>query len=650
MISITNLSYYLGSRALYDSASLHIKPNQKIGLIGLNGTGKSTLLRIINGEYQPDGGTISKAGDVTLGFLNQDLLSYQTDDSILSVAMQAFERQNQLQKRIDELLHEMETNYTDDLVDKLGKAQEEFEALDGYSVQSKAEEIMEGLGFSTEDLQKPLRQFSGGWRMRVMLAKLLLQKPSLLMLDEPTNHLDLPSIQWVEKYIQTYEGAVIVVSHDREFLDNVIDVTVEVAGSKLNLYSGNYSFYLEEKALRNEIQKGAFENQQAKIRQTERFIERFKAQATKAKQAQSRVKQLARMERVDDVIDENARVNFKFQFSTQPGRHILHLDDITKHYGPKRILTGADIRLERGDKVALIGANGRGKSTLLRIISGSEPLNDGRRTLGHNVSFSFYAQHQLESLSVEDTLLEELKHANPTKSEGELRGVLGCFLFSNDEVFKKIKVLSGGEKSRVALAKVLLSQANFLLLDEPTNHLDMQSVNILIQALEQYEGTYVVVSHDRFFVSQIANKIWYIEDEQIKEYPGTYDEYEWWMQEKKAGNVETTPLASPSRQQPQPAPQPSHNGRASDDERREMQRTLKKLTQQAEESETRIGQLEDRKKRLEAELADPATYGDNKLMQAKNDEYHRVKKEIDQLQQGWETVMLQAEELEGKLK
>ncbi len=652
MISITNLSYYLGSRALYDSASLHIKPNQKIGLIGLNGTGKSTLLRIINGEYQPDGGTISKAGDVTLGFLNQDLLSYQTDDSILSVAMQAFERQNQLQKRIDELLHEMETNYTDDLVDKLGKAQEEFEALDGYSVQSKAEEIMEGLGFSTEDLQKPLRQFSGGWRMRVMLAKLLLQKPSLLMLDEPTNHLDLPSIQWVEKYIQTYEGAVIVVSHDREFLDNVIDVTVEVAGSKLNLYSGNYSFYLEEKALRNEIQKGAFENQQAKIRQTERFIERFKAQATKAKQAQSRVKQLARMDRIDDVIDENARVNFKFQFSTQPGRHILHLDDITKHYGPKRILTGADIRLERGDKVALIGANGRGKSTLLRIISGSEPLNDGRRTLGHNVSFSFYAQHQLESLSVEDTLLEELKHANPTKSEGELRGVLGCFLFSNDEVFKKIKVLSGGEKSRVALAKVLLSQANFLLLDEPTNHLDMQSVNILIQALEQYEGTYVVVSHDRFFVSQIANKIWYIEDEQIKEYPGTYDEYEWWMQEKKAGNVETTPLASPSRQQtqPQPAPQPSHNGRASDDERREMQRTLKKLTQQAEESETRIGQLEDRKKRLEAELADPTTYGDNKLMQAKNDEYHRVKKEIDQLQQGWETVMLQAEELEGKLK
>lgn len=640
---------------MYENASLHIKPNQKIGLIGLNGTGKSTLLRIINGEYQPDGGTLSKSGDVSIGFLNQDLLSYQTDDSILSVAMQAFERQNQLQKRIDELLHQMETDYSDDLIDKLGKAQEEFEALDGYSVQSKAEEIMEGLGFSTDDLQKPLRTFSGGWRMRVMLAKLLLQKPSLLMMDEPTNHLDLPSIQWVEKYIQTYEGAVIVVSHDREFLDNVVDVTVEVSGAKLNYYPGNYSFYLEEKALRNEIQKGAYENQQAKIRQTERFIERFKAKATKAKQAQSRVKMLEKMELVDAVIDENARVNFKFQFSTQPGRHILHLDNITKHYGPKRILTHADVRLERGDKVALIGANGRGKSTLLRIISGSEPLNDGRRTLGHNVSFSFYAQHQLESLSVEDTLLDELKHANPTKTEGELRGVLGCFLFSNDEVFKKIKVLSGGEKSRVALAKVLLSQANFLLLDEPTNHLDMQSVNILIQALEQYEGTYVVVSHDRFFVSQIANKIWYIEDEQIKEYPGTYDEYEWWMQERKeqgradtsAGGVEQG-IAKPSPA-PKPAATPVSNGRATDEERKEWQRTHRKLTQQAEESEVKISQLEDRKKRLEAELADPATYGDNKLMQAKNDEYHRVKNEINQLQDQWETVMLEAEELEKKL-
>ncbi|WP_461148399.1 ribosomal protection-like ABC-F family protein [Spirosoma pulveris] len=658
MISITNLSYYLGSRALYDNASLHIKPNQKIGLIGLNGTGKSTLLRIINGEYQPDGGTISKAGDVTIGFLNQDLLSYQTDDSILSVAMQAFARQNELQIKIDELLHQMEVNYTDDLVDKLGKAQEEFDALDGYTIQSRAEEILEGLGFSTDDLHRPLRLFSGGWRMRVMLAKLLLEKPSLLMLDEPTNHLDLPSIQWVEKYVQNYEGSVIVVSHDREFIDNVVDTIVEVSGAKLNYYAGNYSYYMEEKALRNEIQKGAFENQQAKIRQTERFIERFKAKASKAKQAQSRVKQLERMELVDDVIDSNARVNFKFNFSQQPGRHILHLDDISKAYGEKRILTHSTARLERGDKVALIGANGRGKSTLLRIISGSEPI-DGERVLGYNVSFSFYAQHQLESLRVEDSMLEELKQANPTKSDGELRGVLGCFLFSGDDVFKKIKVLSGGEKSRVALAKVLLSQANFLLLDEPTNHLDMQSVNILIQALQQYEGTYVVVSHDRYFVSQIANKIWYIEDEQIKEYPGTYDEYEWWQEERKAQGL--GPSKQPvdnSKMQPATAPAPTSNGhsngkatngRASDEERKEWQKTLKNLTRQVEESETKIAQLEERKKRLETELADPATYGEDKLMQAKNDEYRHVMAQISRLQDEWETAMLEAEEWEKKL-
>ncbi|WP_375444028.1 ABC-F family ATP-binding cassette domain-containing protein [uncultured Fibrella sp.] len=646
MISITNLSYFLGSRALYDNASLHIKPAQKIGLIGLNGTGKSTLLRIIDGEYQPDGGIISKAGDVTIGFLNQDLLSYQTDDSILAVAMQAFDRQNALQKKIDELLHEMETNYTDDLVDKLGKAQEEFEALDGYSVQARAEEIMEGLGFSTEELQRPLRTFSGGWRMRVMLAKLLLQKPSLLMLDEPTNHLDLPSIQWVEKYIQNYEGAVIVVSHDREFLDNVIDVTVEVSNGKLNYYPGNYSFYLEEKAQRNEIQKGTYENQQAKIRQTERFIERFKATASKAKQAQSRVKQLARMETVDAVIDESARVNFKFQFTTQPGRHILHLDDISKAYGPKKILTHADIRLERGDKVALIGANGRGKSTLLRIISGSEPVNEGRRQLGHNVSFSFYAQHQLESLNVDDNMLEELKSANPYKSEGELRGVLGCFLFSGDEVFKKIKVLSGGEKSRVALAKVLLSQANFLLLDEPTNHLDMQSVNILIQALDQYEGTYVVVSHDRFFVSQIANKIWYIEDEQIKQYPGTYDEYEWWMAERKATGELDAPQAPAA---PTPKPQ-APSAKPNDTQRKELQNALKKANQQAEEAEAKIGLLEGQKKKLEAELADPATYGTNGALQTRQADYQRLTKDLNTLQQQWETAMMDVEELEEKLK
>lgn len=644
MLSINNLSFYFGSRALYDGASLHIKPKNRIGLIGANGTGKSTLLRLIDGEYTPDGGSISKAGDCTIGFLNQDLLSYQTDDSILSVAMQAFERENELQRQIDKVLHDMEVAYHDDLVDKLARYQDEFEALGGYTIQSRAEEILEGLGFSTDDLSKPLRQFSGGWRMRVMLAKLLLQKPSLLMLDEPTNHLDLPSIEWVENYINTYEGAVIVVSHDRYFLDNTVNIIVEVSGGKLNYYPGNYSFFLEEKSERNEIQKGAYENQQAKIRQTERFIERFKAKATKARQVQSRVKALERLELVDEVVDETARVNFKFSFTQQPGRHVLHLDDVTKWYGDKHILTHANARIERGDKIALIGANGKGKSTLLRIIAGTEPI-EGKRQTGHNVNFTFYAQHQLEALNVDNDLVTELRQTGTDRTEAQLRGILGCFLFSNDDVFKKIKVLSGGEKSRVALAKMLLGEANFLLLDEPTNHLDMTSVNILIQALQQYEGTYVVVSHDRYFVSEIANKIWYIEDEQIKEYPGTYEEYEWWKAEKGSSDLRSEKASPPKKPEVKPKPQPT----LSEQERREAQQAVKKAQKQAEEAEQKIAHLETRKRETEAKLADPAILRDPAAYGELTRFYEDVTRQLQQANDAWEAAMLEAEAWEGKL-
>lgn len=644
MIAITNLSYYLGDRALYDSASLHIKPKQKIGLIGLNGTGKSTLLRMINGEFQPDEGSISMSGDCTIGFLNQDLLSYQTDDSILSVAMQAFERQNELQAQIDKILHEMEHDYKDELVDRLARVQDEFDALDGYSVQSKAEAILEGLGFATSDLERPLRLFSGGWRMRVMLAKLLLQKPSLLMLDEPTNHLDLPSIQWVEKYVQSYEGAVIVVSHDRQFLDNTIDTTVEVSGGKLNYYAGNYSYYLEEKSLRNEIQKGAFENQQAKIRQTERFIERFKAKATKSKQVQSRVKALDRMEVIDQVVDEAAKVHFRFQFTTQPGRHVFQLEDASKAYGEKVILDAANVTMERGDKIALIGANGRGKSTVLRVVSGDEPI-EGKRRLGHNVSFTFYAQHQLESLNVKHNLLEELKYANPNKTETELRTVLGCFLFSSDDVFKKIKVLSGGEKSRIALAKVLLSQANFLLLDEPTNHLDMQSVNILIQALQQYEGSYIVVSHDRYFVENIANKIWYIEDHQIKEYPGTYEEYEIWVAERglESAVSENAVVSSAPPQKSKSAPEPAPSKPTKTFSNEDAQKR-KKAQKRVDELENTINTLEIEKKDIEAQLASPDIYQDQQALSKVNQAYTDLKSRLDQATSEWEEAMMLVEE------
>ncbi len=637
MLSINNLSYFLGSRPLYEDVSLHIKPKDKIGLIGANGTGKSTLLKLINSELTPDSGTISRSNDCTIGFLNQDLLSYDSHESILEVAMKAFEKAISVKKEIDKVLEEMDKNYTDNLLNKLSRLQEEFDLLDGYSIQSKAAEILEGLGFSTADLNRPLNTFSGGWRMRVMLAKLLLARPSLLMLDEPTNHLDMPSIQWIEDYLSKYEGAVIIVSHDREFLDRTVKTVVEVAFQDLNIYAGNYSNYLEEKALRSEIQKNAFENQQQKIKQTERFIERFKAKATKARQVQSRVKALERMDMIEDVIDETARVSFRFNFKTQPGRFISKLENVSKSFGDLHLLKNSSIAIERGDKIALIGANGKGKSTLLRIIAGTEKVS-GQVEAGHNVITSFFAQHQLESLNVENTLLDELKQTGSDKTEMELRSVLGCFLFTNDDVFKKIKVLSGGEKSRVALAKVLISESNFLLLDEPTNHLDITSVNILTQALQQYAGTFIAISHDRHFVRNIANKIWYIEDQQIKLYPGSFDEYTEWRA-KKDKEATTTVVAKP-------APKPQ-------EEKKEKPKTaieaneLKRLKKELQKSEETMMSLEDKKKTLEEEMARPEVYGNPDQLASVNKNYQEICQQLDTCNQQWATVVTEIEKLEG---
>jgi ATP-binding cassette subfamily F protein 3 len=642
MLSINNLSFYFGGRALYENANLFIRPKDRIGLIGPNGTGKSTLLRIIVGEYKVDGGEISKAKDCTIGFLNQDLLSYQTSDSILHVAMEAFAEANQLKDEIDKILHRLENEYSDELVNQLTDFQARYEALDGYSLQARAEEILEGLGFKTGDLVRPLREFSGGWRMRVMLAKLLLQKPALLMLDEPTNHLDLPSIQWIENYLLTYDGAIIIVSHDRQFIDNTANVIVEVSGKQLTTYSGNYSYYLEEKAMRQEIQKSAFENQQQKIKQTERFIERFRAKATKARQVQSRVKMLERMELIDDVIDENAKVNFKFNFSQASGKIVMDLKEVGKSFGTQTILQKASAQIERGDKIALIGANGKGKSTLLRIIAGTEPIN-GERILGYNVNMAFYAQHQLESLHVDNAILEELKQAGSQKTETELRNILGCFLFGGEEVFKKIKVLSGGEKSRVALAKVLISHANFLLLDEPTNHLDIQSVNILIQALQQYEGTYIVVSHDRFFVAEIANKIWYIENEEIKEYPGTYDEYEEWRSRQASTKTSDNQISKKVKEN---NPTSSEN----QEQRRVQQKELKELQNKLSQAENDITSLEKSQKDLEHQMALPENYENKVKLTAIQQKYKEVQTQLEQKQALWESLAVQIDSLENSLK
>lgn len=639
MISISNISYFIGGRALYQNASMFIKPDDKIGLIGLNGRGKSTLLKIINGELKIDAGSISKAKDCTIGFLNQDLLSYQTDDAILTVAMGAFKEAVDTQRQLEKVLHHLETEYSDELVDQLTKLQEKFEHLDGYTMQSKAEEVLEGIGFTTKDLHRPLREFSGGWRMRVMLAKLLLEKPSCLMLDEPTNHLDLPSIEWVENYLRNYEGAVVIVSHDRTFLDNVISKTVDVTQEQLITYEGNYTYYLQEKEMREEIQQGAFENQQAKIRQTERFIERFRAKATKSKQVQSRVKALDRMDLVEEVVSDNAAVNFRFTFKQPSGRQVVTLKDVSKAYGPLDILKNTNAIVERGDKIALIGANGKGKSTLLRIIANDEPV-EGERIIGYNVIYGFYAQHQLESLHVDSEILDELKHAGSGKTEQELRNVLGCFLFSDEDVFKKIKVLSGGEKSRVALAKTLISEANFLLLDEPTNHLDFISENILIQALQQYQGSFVVVSHNRHFVSQVANKIWYIENHEIKEYLGTYDEYEYWRKKKEA---EALPAPTVVKKQVPKPQEKSISSAANPNAKKisDLNRELKKV-------EDAIHRVQLEKEKIEAEMATPEVYGNFEKLNDCQQKYEKVDLRLEEENKKWESLALEIEELEEK--
>jgi ATP-binding cassette subfamily F protein 3 len=625
MIAINNLTFEIGARALYDEANWHIKPGEKIGLIGANGTGKTTLLKIIVGDYKPTSGTISMSKDITLGYLNQDLLSYASDKSILHVAMEAFERQNILHAEIEELLKKLETDYSEDLLNKLSDRQHEFEALDGYNIEYKAHEILAGLGFADADQERKLATFSGGWRMRVMLAKILLQAPDILLLDEPTNHLDLPSIVWLEDYLRNFEGAIVIVSHDRWFLDKVINRTVESRKGKLTVYAGNYSFYLEEKGLREDIQRGEFKNQQAKIKQEERLIERFRAKASKAKMAQSRIKMLDKMERVDDVDDDNPSVNFTFKFGKQSGRNVINIEGLSKSYPNLEILDHANAIIEKGDKIALIGANGRGKSTLLRIIAGADKTFEGK--------------HQLESLHLESEILAELQSFAPRHTDTELRSILGSFLFTGDDVFKKIKVLSGGEKSRVALAKALTADANFLILDEPTNHLDMQSVNILIQALQQYEGTFIAVSHDRYFLDNIANKIWFIEDLQIKEYPGTYQEYEEWMSKRKYEPKATPiPQVQKKEEKKEQVKQPLTEDKS---------KQLKKLNGDLTRMEQQISDLEKEVKQLESKLAEDGVYNNAGKLKETNTAYQQKQTALKQVQQQWETLAEQIMELEA---
>ena len=536
MLALNDFSFEFAGRYLYRKATWHIKPNEKIGLVGLNGTGKSTLLRLISGEYELREGSLSKANNMKLGYLNQDLLSVVYDESVRDVVLSGREDLVQIDQEIHRLLEEIEVNYDDKRLNRLSELQEQFGHLGGYDWQSQGDKILEGLGFPTEWLTRPLKELSGGWRMRALLGKLLLMAPDLLLLDEPTNHLDLPTIEWLENYLVEYQGTYVIVSHDKYFLDKTVNRIAEVAHQQLFHYKGNFTQFLEQKEERDALLERQFANQQDYIRQQMRFIQRFRSKASKATAVQSRVKQLEKLDRIELKDNENREFDIKFNIRIKPGKVVTDILEVSKSYGDMSILRNGSAQVLRGDKIALIGANGKGKSTLLRMIAGTEPY-DGKIDLGWNVETAFFAQHQLESLNLKSDLLNEIGTVSAEYTEKDLRTVLGCFLFTGEEVFKKVKVLSGGEKSRLALAKTLITQSNFLLLDEPTNHLDMFSAAVLAESLDNYEGSLLFVSHDRTFISRVANKIWWIENGQLREYPGTYDEYNEWIATRPAAPV-----------------------------------------------------------------------------------------------------------------
>ena len=638
LLGLQDVTFEFGARTIVEDATWHIQPNERIGLIGYNGTGKSTLLKVLTGQYSPSRGSVEKGRETTIGFLHQDLLSFDTEDSILEVALGAFERVRQLERELEEMGKELEKTGDEKLGIQYAEKLHELDVLDGYSIQHRTEEILQGLGFLPADLKRPYKEFSGGWRMRVLLAKMILMNPDVLLMDEPTNHLDLPSIEWLEKYLQHYQGAVVIVSHDRYFLDRMVNKIVELYQQRLHFYTGNYSFYETEKAQRIEIQKKAYDNQQDYIRQQERFVERFKAKASKAAQAQSIVKRLDKLERIEDVEIERPNIRINFSVDKQPGRILCALKEVSKSFGNIDLLRNTGAEIERGDKIALIGANGKGKSTLLRIISGAEAIS-GERVPGHNVVESFYAQHQLEALHLQNNILEEMQTCRSGKNDLELRSLLGCFLFSGDEVEKKISVLSGGEKARVALAKVIAGKANFLLLDEPTNHLDIHSVDLLVEALQKYEGTLVLVSHDRYFISRLANKIWEIEDQKIREFKGSYQEWEDWRERRNATNKT---IAQPAIVKTDTKPTPTVS--KEQELTKEKSKELKKAKDHFQKLESKMNELNIKKQSIEAQLAAPEIYSDKQKFIETEKSYQSLAAEIDQCKRDYEKAF---EELLG---
>jgi ATP-binding cassette subfamily F protein 3 len=612
LLHIQNVSFEFGGNYLFRDIDWFIKPRERIGLIGKNGAGKSTLLKLIMGKYDVREGSIIKSGGINLGYLSQDMISEDGNQTILEHAKQAFKRALFIQDELEQLYILMETDPSEENIQKMADYQEEFDALDGYNIDNKTAEILEGLGFKTKDLDRPMREFSGGWRMRVVLAKMLLEEPDIMLMDEPTNHLDLPSIEWLEGYLSSYPGSVVIVSHDREFLNKMINKTAELSNQKLYLWDGNYDFYLKAKVERDDLISRQAANQSQYIKEQEKFINRFKAKASKAKAVQSRIKMVDKIERIVEIDEDKSNLKIDFKVGKPSGKVVMDLNEIQQGFENQILFDRVNREIVRGDKIALIGANGTGKSTFLSIIA-NEIDFEGIRKEGHQVISSFYAQHQLESLHLDYEILEELQYDAPHKTEMELRNMLGCFLFGGDDVFKKIKVLSGGEKARVSLAKTLVSEANFLLLDEPTNHLDIDSIEIIIEALKRYEGTLIFVSHNRYFIEKLANKVWWIEDQDVKEYPGNYSEYLYKVQQSQ------NPSSSDKAKKKGQKTVEDKSSKDSWKRKNEKEERIKKLQKKLDQIEEQIKNSQNHLKNLEVKLSS--------IDVTKQEEYENISKE-----------------------
>ena len=642
MIQLTAAGKRFGPKVLFQELDWLITPHDRVGLVGANGTGKTTLLKILAGTESLDYGTITQQRGIQSGYLPQDGLSL-SGRSVFAECLSVFEQVHQMQREQEDLARRMaEVDHASaeyqQIAERFHRIQAEMQARDGYTIEAEVGTVLNGLGFKKEDWERRTEEFSGGWQMRIALAKLLLQKPNLLLLDEPTNHLDLETRNWLEQYLVNYPHAYVLISHDRYFLDVTVKKTAEIWNKQVFFYSGNYEKYLAQKAERRAQLEAAYANQKEKIDQLEAFINRFRYQATKAKQVQSRIKELERMEKIEVPPDEKA-IHFSFPQPRPSGRMVAEAKDLGKSYGAKNVFSGVNFVIERGDRIALVGVNGAGKSTLIKLLAGSEQATSGELRLGHNADVDYFAQDQYKALDPNARMLDDLFEAAPRSTQTELRSLLGCFLFSEDDVFKTIGVLSGGERNRYALARMLLHPSNFLLLDEPTNHLDLRAKDVLLDSLQKFTGTVVFVSHDRYFIDKLATRVFEIGDGRVEVFPGNYEDY-LWRKEGKGAAAPDESLASSN------TPIPANTGVQTNHHeagKSEPETKLKRLNPiKLKQMRERLVEVEEEIARLEAAITTAETALQNFVSveetQRQTDLLERSREELQQRMSEWEEM------------